>query len=85
VLGFDQQFLSVLSLITSLLTLAGMVLLRPLMGNRSIAYIVVLLTLASGVLSLPNIGLFYGVQEWTARLTAGVVVESGSFIQRVRP
>lgn len=72
-LGFDQQFLSVLSLITSLLTLAGMVVLRPLMGKRTIAYIVVLLTLASGVLSLPNIGLFYGVQDWTASWTGGVV------------
>lgn len=72
-LGFDQQFLSVLSLIASCLTLVGMVLLRPLMASRSIAWIVVLLTLASGVLALPNIGLYYGVQEWTARFTGGVV------------
>ena len=40
-LSFDQQFLSVLSLIASCLTLIGMVLLRPLMASRSIAYIVV--------------------------------------------
>ncbi|WP_297768100.1 hypothetical protein [uncultured Roseovarius sp.] len=73
VLGFDQQFLSVLSLITSLLTLAGMVILRPLMAHRSIVYIVVLLTLASGILSLPNIGFVYGVHEITAAMTAGVV------------
>ena len=50
-----------------------MVLLRPLMASRSIAYIVVLLTLASGILALPNIGLYYGIQNWTARLTGGVV------------
>lgn len=73
VLGFDQQFLSVLSLITSVLTLAGMVLLRPLMARRSIVYIVVLLSLAAGLLSLPNIGLYYGLHEWTAPLTGGVV------------
>ena len=72
-LKFDQQFLAVLSLISSCLTLLGMVLLRPLMASRSIAYIVVLLTLASGILSLPNIGLYYGIQNWTARLTGGVV------------
>ena len=72
-LRFDQQFLSVLSLIASCLTLIGMVLLRPLMASRSIAYIVVLLTLASGILALPNIGLYYGVQDWTARVTGGVV------------
>lgn len=73
VLGFDQQFISVLSLITSVLTLAGLVVLRPLMARHSIAYIVVLLTLAAGVLSLPNIGLYYGVQHWTAAWTGGVV------------
>ena len=50
-----------------------MVLLRPLMARRSIAYVVVLLTIAAGILSLPSIGLYYGVQEWTARWTGGVV------------
>jgi hypothetical protein len=73
ILGFDEQFLSVLSLITSCLTLAGLVLLRPLMASRSIAFIIMLLTLAAGILALPNIGLFYGVQEWTAARTSGVV------------
>ena len=73
VLGFDQQFLSVLWLIASCLALAGMVLLRPLMARRSIAYVVVLLTIAAGILSLPSIGLYYGVQDWTARWTGGVV------------
>lgn len=72
-LHFDQQFLAVLSLIGSCLTLAGMVLLRPLIASRSMAYVVVLLTLAAAVLALPNIGLYYGVQNVTARLTGGVV------------
>jgi hypothetical protein len=72
-LGFDQQFLSVLSLIASLLTLAGMVILRPLMARRSIAYVVVLLTIAGGILMLPNIGLYYGLHEWTSAHTAGIV------------
>lgn len=73
VLGFDQQFLSVLSLITSALALVGMVVLRPLMATRSIAYVVALLTIAAGILSLPNIGLYYGIHEWTARWTDGIV------------
>lgn len=73
ILGFDQQFLSVLSLITAFLALAGMIILRPLLATRSIAYIVVLLTLAGGILSLPNIGLFYGLHNWTAAMTSGVV------------
>jgi len=73
VLDFDQQFLSVLTLITSLLTLVGMIVLRPLMASRTIAYIVVLLTVAAGLLALPNIGLYYGIQNWTAPLTGGIV------------
>ena len=73
VLGFDQRFLSVLVLITSCLTLVGMILLRPLMASRSIAFIVVLLTVAAGVLSLPNIGLYYGLHEWTASWSNGIV------------
>ena len=73
VLGFDQQFISVLTLITAGLTLAGMIVLRPLIASRTIAYIVAMLTIASGVLALPNIGLYYGLHHWTAPLTFGVV------------
>lgn len=73
VLGFDQQFLSVLSFITSGLTLAGMLALRPLIARRSIADVVIILTLAGAVLSLPNISLFYGLHQWTASLTGGIV------------
>ncbi|MFM1816151.1 MAG: hypothetical protein RLZ98_2846 [Pseudomonadota bacterium] len=73
ILRFDQQFLAVLSLITAVLALAGMVLLRPLMAKKSIAYIVVALTIAAGVLALPNIGLYYGVHEVTSRWTGGIV------------
>jgi hypothetical protein len=73
VLGFDQQFLSVLSLIASALTLVGMFVLRPMMAKRSIAFVVVILTFAGGILTLPNIGLYFGIQEWTAAHTGGVV------------
>jgi len=72
-LGFDQQFIAILSFLTSCLTLVGMVLLRPLMATKSIAYIVALLTVAAAVLSLPNIGLYYGLHDWTASWTSGIV------------
>lgn len=72
-LGFDQRFLSILNLIASGLALAGMVALRPLMARRSLAYLVAMLTLAGGILSLPNIGLYYGIQNWTAAMTGGLV------------
>ncbi len=73
VLAFDQQFLSQLSLISSALTLFGMFLFRRFMAERSITYIIAVLTVALAVLYLPNIALFYGVQEWTQAHTGGVV------------
>jgi len=72
-LGFDQQFLAELSLIASSLTLFGMFIFRRFMADHSIAYIVVFLTLVSTALSLPILGMFYGLHEWTASLTGGVV------------
>lgn len=72
-LGFDQQFLAILSLITSVLTLIGLIALRPLISRNSIANLVVMLSIMAGLLSLPNIGLYYGVQEWTSQWTGGIV------------
>ncbi len=72
-LGFDQQFLSILSLIGSTLTLAGMFLFRRFMAERSIAYVVGFLTLAGFLLALPIVGLYYGLHHWTAAMTGGLV------------
>ncbi len=72
-LGFDQQFLSVLSLISSTLALGGMFLFRRFMAERSIAYVVGFLTIVSTLLSLPVIGLYYGLHHWTAAHTGGLV------------
>ncbi|GJL54872.1 MAG: hypothetical protein NPIRA02_20040 [Nitrospirales bacterium] len=72
-LGFDQQFLSVLALIANCLTLFGMFLFRRFMAERSIAYVIVFLTITSTILSLPMLGLYYGIQNWTEPLTNGIV------------
>ncbi len=72
-LKFDQQFLSVLSLIGSSLTLLGMFIFRRFMAERSMAYIIGFLTVAGTILSLPILGMFYGLHEWTAAHTNGVV------------
>nr|WP_282100026.1 hypothetical protein [Thauera aromatica] len=72
-LGFDQSFLSRLDLITSTLTLAGLFLFRRFMAEKSIADIVIFLTIASTLLSLPIIGMFHGLHEWTAARTGGLV------------
>jgi hypothetical protein len=73
VLKFDEQFFSVLSLIGSVLTLAGMFIFRRFMAERSIAYVVGCLTIAGAALSLPLLGMYYGLHHWTAALTGGVV------------
>ena len=70
---FNEQFLSILSLIASILTLVGIILLRPFMANNSIARIIVILSIAGTVLFLPSIGMYYGLHEWTAAYSGGIV------------
>lgn len=72
-LKFDQHFISILSLIGSVLTLFGMFLFRRFMAEHSIAYVVGFLTLAGGLLSLPYVGMYFGLHQWTAAATGGVV------------
>ena len=73
ILGFDQQFLSELSLIAASLTLAGLFVFRRFMAERSIYAVVAVLSVAGFLLSLPIVGMFYGLHEWTAAHTGGIV------------
>ncbi|MEE8364380.1 MAG: hypothetical protein V3R76_01220 [Gammaproteobacteria bacterium] len=72
-LKFDQWFFSILSLIGSVLTLAGMFIFRRFMAEYSIAYVIGALTIAGTLLALPFLGMFYGMHEWTSAMTGGVV------------
>jgi hypothetical protein len=72
-LGFDQAFLARLSLIASSITLAGLFVFRRFMAERSVAFVVGSLTLAGFLLGLPIVGMYYGVHEWTAARTGGIV------------
>ena len=72
-LKFNEQFFSVLSLLASILTLAGIVLLRPFMAKNSIAKIIVILSIAGSILFLPSVGMYYGFHNWTASITGGIV------------
>jgi uncharacterized membrane protein len=73
VLGFDQQFLASLELISSTLTLLSLFIFRRFMAENSIAYVVGALTVLGALLSLPTLGMYYGLHEWTAAHTNGVV------------
>jgi uncharacterized membrane protein len=73
VLKFDEQFISVLSFIASILTLLGIVLFRPFMAKNSIARIVIILSVIGAILFLPSVGMYYGLHQWTASVTGGIV------------
>jgi hypothetical protein len=72
-LGFDPSFMARLSLISSGASLLGLFLFRRFMAEQSMITLIVTLTLAGTALSLPTIGLFYGLHHWTASLTGGIV------------
>jgi hypothetical protein len=73
VLKFDESFLARLSLVSYALTLVGMFAFRRFMAEKSIATIIVLLTVVGTLISLPTIGMYYGLHEWTARHTGGLI------------
>ena len=73
VLGFDAQFFALLSLITGALTLAGMFALRGFMGRHGMVRIVLTLTVAQALLSLPTLAMSVGLHEWTREVTGGLV------------
>jgi hypothetical protein len=50
-----------------------MFIFRRFMAEKSIAYVVVFLTIVSTFLTLPIVGMYYGLHEWTAALTGGIV------------
>jgi len=73
VLGFDQQFLSKLSLLASALTLLGLFIFRRYLAERSITYVIGVLTVIGALMFLPDIAMYYGFHRWTAVHTGGVV------------
>ncbi|MFO1152235.1 MAG: hypothetical protein U1E42_01030 [Rhodospirillales bacterium] len=72
-LHFDQQFLSVLALFASGLTLLCLFVFRRSIAGHSIARIIFVLAVVGGLLGLPLLGMFYGLHHWTAAMTGGVV------------
>jgi hypothetical protein len=63
-LGFDQQFLGILAQVSSVLSLAGLIVFRKPITSRPVSYTLFWVTIAGSVLYLPTIGLFYGANEW---------------------
>ena len=75
VLNFDQEFLSLLGLIASFLTIFGIFILRPLMEKSSMSKLIIILSIAGSFFILPSIAMYYGFHEYTSKLTGGIVDE----------
>jgi hypothetical protein len=72
-LGFDQRFLGLLAQVSSVLSLAGLLVFRKTIVKRPVSFTLLWVILAGAVLYLPNIGLFYGLHHWlgiSARMLA---------------
>jgi hypothetical protein len=63
-LGFDQRFLGVLAQVSSVLSLAGLLLFRKTIVRRPVSFTLLWVVVAGTILYLPNIGLFYGLHDW---------------------
>jgi hypothetical protein len=68
VLGFDEAFFGTLRQISSILAILGMFALRGWMSRRPIPYLVVFLSIYSTVMTMPFVGMYYGLHEWTERV-----------------
>jgi hypothetical protein len=65
-LGFDEAFMGSLRQVSSILAIGGMLALGSWMSRRPVPYLVVFLSLYGTVMTLPFLGMFYGLHEWTA-------------------
>lgn len=63
-LGFDPQFLGVLGQAGAVFGLLGLMVFRRPIVQRPVSFTLFWVTIAGALLSLPNIGLFFGVHEW---------------------
>jgi hypothetical protein len=63
-LGFDQEFLGILAQVSSVLSLAGLVVFRGAITRRPVSFTLFWVTVVGSLLYLPTIGLFYGANEW---------------------
>ncbi len=65
VLGFDEAFFGTMRQVSSILAIVGMFILRGWMARRSVPYLVAFLAIYNTVMTLPFIGMYYGLHHWT--------------------
>jgi hypothetical protein len=65
VLKFDEAFYGILRQTAAIIAIVAMWTFSKQLTEYSVSRVLLWLAIAGTVLSLPNIGLFYGVQDWT--------------------
>jgi hypothetical protein len=65
VLKFDEAFYGTLRQTTAIIAIVAMWLVSKQLTEYPVTTVLLWLAIAGTVLSLPNIGLFYGLQDWT--------------------
>jgi hypothetical protein len=63
-LGFDERFLGLLAQVSSVLGLIGLLVFRRTIVERPVSFTLFWVIVVGTILYLPNIGLFYGLQDW---------------------
>jgi MFS family permease len=63
-LGFDQRFLGLLAQVSSVLSLAGLLVFRKTIVRRPVSFTLFWVVIAGTLLYVPNVGLFYGLHHW---------------------
>jgi hypothetical protein len=63
-LGFDERFLGLLAQITAVLSVVGLLVFRKPIATKPVSLTLFWVTVGGVLLYLPNIGLFYGANEW---------------------
>ena len=82
VLGFNKSFFGTLAQIGAGLSIAGMWILAKYITETSIAWIFIILTLITSLLSLPILGMYYGLHHWTESTFGLAPIPSHSWIPR---
>ncbi len=73
ILGFDQSFLSYLSVNAAFITLLGLLFFKKIIIRASLAKLFIFLSLISGLLYFPSLSMYYGLHNVTAEITGGIV------------
>ena len=68
VLKFDEAFFGTLRQVSAILAIVGMFALRGWMARRPIPYLVIFLSVYGTLMTMPFLGMYYGLHEWTERV-----------------